>query len=347
MNLPQPPILTLPRAEVYYSRALWETGRRAGEHRIGASIVGTILTRPWEALETLTGHAPEPDRATRVAWARGHLYEEAIIGHYALLTERPALPIGEAVGRVRGTLVIVVHPTEEWATCSPDGGALDGGAGPGLVEAKDYVGGSWSDADCTIATIDDYTPDLVPSHILTQCYWQLECTGVAWVDVARRTPSGGLRIIRVCADPAVQREILESVGEWRERHLLHGQPLPADGSDACSRLLTRRFPGSDGKALRQAFADEIEMVRAHAAAKARAKAAEAEADLLRNQLAERIGDAYGLDLGCGAKALLIPTRGRETVSLSDIARDPELMARVAPLAKRGAPYRQLRTYGLD
>jgi hypothetical protein len=341
------PLLTLDRAEVYPDRATWEAGRTATPHRIGASIVGTILTRPWEALETLTGQAPEPDRATKIAWARGHLYESAIIGHYGLLTERPAAPIGDAIGHP-GALVIVVHATDVWACASPDGGAIDEVSGPGLIEAKDYVGGDWAHEDLVLRSVDDYAPDMAPSHILTQCYWQMECSDVAWVDIARRTPSGGLRIIRVCADAATQREILDTVGEWRERHLVHGEPLPVDGSDACTRLLTRRFPGSTDKALRPADADEAAMVRRYAATKEEIKRLDATADEIRNLLAERIGDAYGLSLGGKEKVLLIPMKGRETVSLTEIAQvDPELSARLAAYVHRGAPYRQLRAYGLD
>jgi len=332
-----------PRADLYAGRAEWEAARTPpGEFRIGASIVNTILTDPWAAVETLTGQAPEPDRATRIAWARGHLYEEAIIGHYALLTERPALPIGPAMGGPPGSLAIVRHRTETWLAVSPDGATVDPELGEGLVEAKDYVGGDWHDADCVIRSVDEYHPSMMPAAIMTQALVQLECSDVAYVDVARRMPNGGLRIIRVLADPDTQAEIVEAVGEFRERHILRGEPLPVDGSGACRRLLTRRFPGI-GKECRPATADEQRLVALYAEAKAAEKAHAAAADDLRNVIAEALGNTYGLSLGGKARALLIPVAGRRTIDADALrAAHPDIAER---FTRVGEPHRQLRLYG--
>ena len=92
------------------------------------------------------------------------------------------------------------------------------------------------------------------------------------------------------------------------------------------------------------------MVRRYAGVKAEIKRLEADADQLRNEIAEGLGDAYGLSLGGKEKALLIPTKGRTTVSLADIATNsPAIFSALekGEFINTGAPYRQLRCYGLE
>lgn len=338
------PILTIPGAELYATHAEWLAARRPGV-RIGASIVGRILTRPWEALEILTGQAPPPDAATQRAYDRGHRFEPVVLSEYEAITGRPGVPIGAAVG-APGSLVIVPHPTEPWLCASPDGGTLDPEHGAGLIEAK--TAGSddihWQAGDTEIPSVAAYDVSLCPPIYYTQCLVQLACTGLPYVDLACLMPRYDLRVVRVWADPDTQAEILDTVGEWRERHLIRGESLPVDGSDACTRLLTRRFPGV-GKEIRPATTGEADIVRRYVEARARAKVADDEADELRNVIASALGDTYGLSLGGKSKVLLIPTAGRRTIDGDALrAAHPDIAER---FTRAGAPYRQLRTYGLD
>lgn len=346
-----PALLPLPaeRTEVYPDRDAWLTARRSREHRIGASIVGRILTRPWEALERLTGEAPEHDAETRRRLERGQRWERVVLEELSATRGVPVLPVGEAIG-APGSLVIVRHPTEDWLCASPDAGTLDPDAGPGLVEAKTDAGGrGWADVDLELRTVDDYTPDLCPSDYLTQSYVQLATTGLPFVDLVVLLPRYELRVVRVWADHDAQRSIVDAVGEWRERHLVRGEPLPVDASEACTRGLTRRYPGLAGdRALRPASPEEALLVRDYARLGEVIDGAEQDRREIRNRLAESVGDAYGLSLGGGAKFLLIPTRGRETVSLSDVRdQHPDLYRELVArgLVKRAGDYRQARTYG--
>lgn len=338
-------LLALPadRTEVYPDRDTWLAGRRAGEHRIGASLVGRILTRPWEALEILTGQAPEHDAATLRVFARGHRWERYVIEEYAVAREVPAMSIGEALGAPSGSLVIVRHPTEPWLCASPDAGTVDPHVGGGLVEAKTDAGGrGWAEADVELRSVGDYTPDVCPADYLTQAYVQLATTELPFVDLVCLLPRYELRVVRVWQDPDTQAEIVEAVGEFRERHILRGEPLPVDGSEACRRLLTRRFPGI-GKECRPATADEQALVRAYADAKAAEKAHAAAADEMRNALAEALGDTYGLALGGKAKAILCPVAGRRTIDADALrAAHPDIAER---FTRVGEPHRQLRLYG--
>lgn len=341
--------LSLHRVAAYDTREGWERGR-IGNHRIGASIVSRILTAPWEALETLTGEAAPHDAATLRAFARGHRWEAMVLAEYAATKNVVALDAGSAYG-FPGSLVIVSHPAHEWACCSPDAVTVDPDLGPGLVECKTDAGGmGWAEEDCTLRTAADYHSGLAPSGYVTQAYWQMAVTGVPFCDLVCLLPRYALRIVRVLADPDTHADLLSTVGEWRERHLVRGEPLPVDGSEACTRALTRRFPGATGKDLRAATAHEAAMVRRYAGVKAEIKRLEADADQLRNEIAEGLGDAYGLSLGGKEKALLIPTKGRTTVSLADIAANsPAIFSALEKGAfiNTGASYRQLRCYGLE
>lgn len=336
------------RVELFDTREGWEAGRRAGEFRIGASVVGSILTRPWEAFEELTGQAPEPDAATLRTFARGHRWERYIVEEYAAAREVPTLPAAEALGAPAGSLVIVRHPTEAWACSSPDAITADPTEGPGLVECKTDAGGQgWAEADCELRTVNDYHEAIAPAGYLTQAYWQLLTTGLPFVDLVCLLPRYALRVVRVWADPDTQAEILDAVADFRARHLLPGEPPPVDGSGACKRLLTKRFPGV-GKERRPATSEEAALVLKYADAKAREKAAKEEADALRNQIAASLGDTYGLEVA-GGSALLIPMKGRRTVPLTELEKAaPELFATLVArgFVNTGEPFRELRTYGL-
>ena len=344
-------ILTIPpsRLAAYATREGWERGRLGG-HRIGASVVSRILTAPWEALETLTGEAPTHDAATQRAFARGHRWEAMVLAEYAAVKSVVAVDAGTALG-FPGSLVIVNHADHAWACCSPDAATVDPEIGVGLIECKTDAGGvGWADEDCTLRTAADYHSGIAPSGYVTQAYWQMMVTGVPFCDLVCLLPRYALRVVRVMADPDTHADLLSTVGEWRERHLVRGEPLPVDGSEACTRALTRRFPGATGKDLRRATTHEAAMVRRYAGVKAEIKRLEADADQLRNEIAESLGDTYGLSLGGKEKALLIPTKGRTTVSLSDIAaQSPAIFSALekGEFINTGASYRQLRCYGLE
>lgn len=340
------PLLTLPpeRTEVYSGRDEWLAARRRVPHSVGASVAGHMLRRPWEALERLTGTAPAPDEATQRAYDRGHRFEPVVLREYEHARGWATFGIGAAIGSP-GALVICRHPDLPWLAASPDGACL-GDDTPGLVEAK--TAGSddlWADSDAEIRVAEDYAGQ-APQPYMVQAMVQLACTGLPWCDLACLLPRYELRIVRVWRDLDAEAALLDALTEWRERHLVRGEPLPTDGSDACTRGLTRRYPGLAGdKTIRPATEEEAALVRTYADARARAKAADAEAAEARNALAALVGDTYGVRVD-GGRALLIATRGRETLSLADVAKDPELAARVAPYVRRGQDYRQLRLYGL-
>lgn len=344
------------RVEVYADRTAWLAARGGTDrNRIGASEVASILgvegayRTPWEVWGEKTGALPrpEPTAAERRVLERGQRWEHMVLSEYAEQTERVTLSPGDAVGQP-GALVIVRHAVESWAVCSPDGVVIDPEYGTGLVEGKTaQIASAWGEVDVTLASADDYTPDLAPAPYVCQSFWQLATTNVPFVDLACLLPRYSMRIVRILPDLAYQDQIVNQVGEWRERHLIRGEEPPVDGSEACGRYLTKRFPGK-GKDVRDATAEEAELLRTLANVKAARKECESTEETLCNQLHALMGDTYGVRLASGAKALLIPMKGRQTAKLAEIEKQrPELFAELVAggFVGRGEDYRSLRLSG--
>lgn len=336
------PLLTLPAesTEVYTDHAAWLAARSRVPNSIGASVAGHVLRRPWEALERLTGTAPRPDADTQRAYDRGHRFEPVVLREYEHARGWATLGIGAAIGEP-GALVICRHPEHPWLAASPDGACV-GDDTPGLVEAK--TAGSddlWAETDAELRSIEDYDGQ-APQVYVVQAMVQLACTGLPWCDLACLLPRYELRIVRVWRDLDAEAALIAALADWRERHLIRGEPLPPDGSAACSRTLARLYPGGDP--MRPATAEEAQLVRLYASARQTEREAAARADELRNRIAAAMGDTYGLDLGGGAAAKLASCAGRQTIDAEALRKaHPDI---AAAFTRRGKPYRQLRTYNL-
>jgi hypothetical protein len=341
--------------ETYPTRDAWLAARGGTDRtRIGASEVPAILDvdgsfgTPWDVWARKTGALEQrPDTAAEAkVKARGQRWESVVLAEYADHTGRDALTPGDVVGQP-GALVIVRHAVEAWAVCSPDAFTLDPLVGDGAVEAKTDVAGEWARADLTLERAADYTPEIAPAAKLVQCYWQLETTGLAFVDLVCLLPRYEVRVVRVLRDAGHQAELLDQVGAWRERHLVRGEAPEIDASETCGRWLAKRFPGA-GKEVREATAEEAALLRELANVKAARKQCEATEETLGNQLHALLGDTYGVRLATGAKALLIPMKGRQTAKLADLEKQrPDLFAQLVAggFIGRGEDCRQLRLTG--
>jgi len=349
--------LPLHRTETYATRDAWLAARAAmgSTLRIGASEVASILgvdgayKSAWDVWAEKTGALPrEAHTAAELRQlTRGQRWEAMVLSEYGELTGRETHAVGDAVG-APGGLVIVRHAVEEWATCSPDGLALDALSGWGLVEGKtDQLGAGWASADTTLERADDYTEGLAPAPYVVQAYWQLETTGAPFVDLVCLLPRYDLRVIRILPDAGHQAHMLDTVGEWHRRHLLGGEPPPVDGSDACGRYLTARYPGL-GRDMRPATVEEAVILRELAEVKAAKKAATEREKVLGHMLRASAGDSYGLSLPSGAKGLIIRKAGQTGLRLAE-AREarPDLVAALdaGGFISHGAPYTEVRLYG--
>lgn len=335
------------RTELYPDRETWLAARSG---RIGSSLVGDILARPWDALATLSG-LNEPTAADRRRFERGHRFEAAVLEQYGEETGEIMLPAGEAFG-APGALVIVRHPTEAWASTSPDGLTPDLSV---IGEAK-----TWGTAvglareDIVIPTADAYDPAVCPQYIAAQAYWHLEVTRVEAVAVAFLVGGYRLRVVRFLADPAAQAAMLDQVGEWRERHVIRGEPLPTDGSEACRAVAGTWLPARPGSIdptpdLAALVADRLALTAERQAVEARAEALKSREREHDARILAAIRDAeptpdkgksVSIYLPGVGKWLAYTVAGRETVAVSELRRHPELYQSLtaAGLVSVGQPY---------
>lgn len=306
MNAPILSFDLLSRTEVYPTRETWLAGRGSGTQRIGASDVAGILGLPafrtgWDLYrERVEGFRAEPTPAELAVMERGQRWERVVLEEYAAL-HHPVLPAGDAVGQP-GAVTIVRHSVHPWAVCSPDGHVVDPNLGIGCIEGKtDLQGAGWTREDVVLRTAEDYREEMAPAAYVAQGYYQLEVTGLPFCDLVCLTPMYAIRVVRLLADPGYQATVLGKVNAWRERHLLAGEPPPADASDACAGYYRARFQGVDSGS-REATVDERLLIGALIDGRAAEKRGKQLAEGARGALLAAMGEHTHLSgPGCGVR----------------------------------------------
>ena len=330
---------------------------RGAEHRVSSTDVAAILgvspfASPWSVYAAkVEGVGRRWSPAELADLERGHKWEGRILEDYTDLTGRDV---------VRPGIAIIVHDDHPWAIASPDGWVFDAGnagADPdGGVEAKTSRDESgWGPHGAEIRNWGLGSNAIIPPYYATQVYWCLAITGLPWWDVAVAIPQARdfpeVRAIRVWRDAETQQALLDQVGAWRERHLVGGEAPPIDGTDACAASLRRRFPTA-AREKRAATGEEEALILRLAAAKRRQREAETEADLVKNLLAERIGDAKGLTFGTPGKGVpgvtWVRGSGRSHLSASGVlAERPDLADLLARHTAQGEPYAYPKLVNLE
>jgi deoxyribodipyrimidine photo-lyase len=141
---------------------------------------GSVIDRPYEALEQIARHGPPvggdgarrswrrgPQAAAMMAGTMSATTAAAALGPPPLLTQPPAdLPLAdvpaEAAARLRGRRVWLVHP---WALRAPDANGLGRGTRAGPASASDAAIGT---PGTTAAVVTAGTPDTAASAPLPQ-----------------------------------------------------------------------------------------------------------------------------------------------------------------------------------
>ena len=307
----------------------WLDARRSC---IGGSEVAAILgLSPWAGPWDVYGrkvHGVEQERTAEAVerMAEGHRWEPRVLEEYLL--ERPSVELQQADG-----ILMVAHAREPWATASPDALGYDCEIeAPGGVEAKAYFGGNpddWHDERTIVRAFPlESGAWPIPVHVACQVLWYLEATGLPWWDLAvllsrpRRCPE--CRVYRIFADPSAQAQLLDRVGEWRERHILGQVAPPIDGSEACLQDLRRRYPGDGSKDMREATTAEISQAGHYADLGRQIKDMEARRALAKAELLAAIGNGYGLLIPGSpkpGKALAIRASGRTSISAGAVEKE--------------------------
>jgi hypothetical protein len=344
------------RVSILPDEPAWLAERQA---HIGGTDAAAILglspwAGPWDVFSSKR-HGTQQERSPEelVKLAEGRRWERHVLEEYML--ERPAVQLLDQPG-----ILHVTHAAHPWASASPDALGTEFPSGVmGGVEAKAYGDPDQWNGERVIV----HAPPLeegvwpIPVHVAVQVLWYLEVTGLPWWDVAvllprqRRMPE--CRVYRVYSDAARQRELLERVGEWRERHLVAGVEPTIDGSEACLRHVVGKYDPDPDKPVRAATEEEAALVAAYASLGRQIQDREASRAQVRNELLAAIGAGYGLTFpgpdGKPAKALAIRAKGRTTISVSDVEKSaPDIFTALKErgLVKHGEPSTSIRTYNL-
>lgn len=302
-------------ARRYPTREAW-----LGARRIGSSDVATILgvgpseddeprKSPWDVLLRLRGEArrDRPSRESR----RGVALEPQVLRAYARATGR----------EVRPTRPHSLWVRDEWASATPD--ALDE---LGVVEAKtDRNPWRWG-AETTIERWTREAGEHVRADHYLQVAHQLYVLDLPVGHLAVLLPGEDpflpeLRVYRIERDRELEERLVDRLSTWWDTHVIDGEPLDLDGSDAASVALAQTA-ASGGTRL--ATAEEVALAATYATARDLAKHWEATRKLVGQHLVEHANGISRLDLPRG-HVTVVRQPGRTTLDeRSLLAAHPEL-----------------------
>lgn len=265
----------------------------ARRRTLGASEIAAVcgldpFRGPWEVWADKMGL----DIRQQFAEAdMGHLFERPLLEHYSR-TSGVALTYPETL----------IHPLHKWVSATPDGLASDR-----VVQVK-VVGANMAhkwDAG-------------VPEYVVCQVQWEMFVTELPLAVVVACIGGTDYRALDVPADLEIQQSLFDQGREFWESHVLTGDPLDPDASDACRKALSARHRRHSAE-LVPATRELVEMAREHKRLGRQAKALDEERDAIGNALRLAIGDRSGFeweDGRCtwttdksGARALRIYTKG--------------------------------------
>jgi len=335
-------------AEVYPDRDSWLAGRKAGEHRIGASTVAAVLgvspwRSPWEVFSAAQG-VPENTARNDRDLTRGQRWEGFVRELYAEKTG------AELAWPYETDDVIVYRHDLPWLAVSPDHYVIRDGEKGGLEikTDQDARGAKWGEDGTVIEAWGPESAKVCPPHYALQVYGCLAVTGLPWWDLVVLLGGYEIRVIRIMRDEKTQAALVRKVGAWRQRHLIEEKLPIIDGSGACRRHLGK---GGHNGERRSASDEEESLVAELARLQSEEKTMKRRISLLRNQIMGSMDGFYGLLLDGGARVLATKSKAGEkleALSLIEATR-PDLVEalREAGLITTKASSRQLRLYGVN
>jgi len=288
-------------------------------HGLGASEVAAVAglhpyASPWDVwmAKTVGVDAGAMSEAVEL----GEILEEPIARLYARRNPDVTLEPSDTVA----------HPAHPWALATPDRNVLQGGRRVRLLEIKH--------AGLTTMRAWGAEDDAIPEQYIAQTQWQLFVTGEQIADVAALV-AGAPRFYRIERNEALIGYLFERAEAFMDL-VRRGAPPALDGSETARAWLVAQFPATKAP-LRDATAEEHDLLRAYAAARAAAKAAAREQDRLAQLVVAAIGDAEGI-AAPGARATYRAPNGAwvqwEAVA-TELGAPPEVIARHStPMGRR-------------
>lgn len=290
-------------------RQLWLAMRRTG---IGGSDVSALVgmsrwAAPIELWEDKTGRVPLVDDYLSEEAEMGVLLEPVVRARFARVHNLEV----QLAGMFRSTQ----YP---WMLANPDGLVVTAAGFEGY-EGKTcgpWVAHEWG-------TVDE---PLVADHAELQAHWGMAVTGLPGWWVACLV-AGQRNVYRyVARDDAIVNDLVEISKHWWDTYVLGDVEPPADGSEACTEYISKRYRLATPKTSVEVDVEEFDEL-----AGLRSKLLQAENDAkrdhnaLKNRVRRYIGNASAL---CSGDKVLATWDHTKKFKCAEFAKaEPELYAK--------------------
>lgn len=257
-------------------REEWLRERMKG---IGGSEMAAILgLSPWSGPHDVwarkTGRVPELEDNFR--FKVGRLFEAPIAQLYA---DREKVSLARIDGLLRHPTAPIVGTPDRLIVSGKDRGLE-------IKTASWKFRHHWGE--------EEYTDD-VPAYYLTQCAtYMMLCNTSEWdLAVMFGFQEQDFRIYRVKRDMELEEMLIDSATTFWNRYVLGNEEPNIDGSGGCTEYLKRRYPKPIFD-VRDANAEETEVIASLVKARGDTQYAEAVELALENQVKAMIGEAEGV-----------------------------------------------------
>ncbi len=295
---------------------------------LGASDVAAVLglskfRSPLMVYHQKRGTAPELIPSPAMEW--GNRLEDSVRQAYA---DKMLAGTGRIVLRGAVDIERVIHPTEDWQVCSPDGivcGA-EGNEYP-FPGARWLYGLEVKTADRAVAHLwGEPGTDQVPDDYALQCHWSMYVTGLRRWDVAVLIGGNDFRVYSLEYDEEMMDAILPELESFWFANVLAG--VPPEASSADNDFLSKLLKQSTDELI---TSDDTVTTLAVALreAKSELKERESEVDEIEARLKAIIGHRAGAE-GPGYRILWKNNRDSNPVDWQAVAKamgaSPEVIA---------------------
>lgn len=201
-----------------------------------------------------------------------------------VIAEWAAERLNDSLVRLPVEELPVVHPTEDWASCTPD--FLLARRSDALLQIKNtsvYMAAEWGEDDT----------DKAPPRVLAQVSWEMWVTGKREAYVAPLIGGNDPRLIRVAYDEELVEMMVGRCKRFWFDNVVAGESPDVDGNPAWSEYFERRFP-SESRDVLTSSPELDEIAEKLLDVRRQIEVLEAEKTLHENRLKAAIGDHAGL-----------------------------------------------------
>lgn len=201
-----------------------------------------------------------------------------------VIAEWAAEKLNDSLVRLPAEELPVVHPTEDWASCTPD--FFLGRRSDALLQIKNtsiYMAAEWGEDDS----------DKAPPRVLAQVSWEMWVTGKREAFVAPLIGGNDPRLIRVAYDEELVGMMVSRCKAFWFDNVVAGESPDPDGNPAWDSYFAERFP-SESRDVLTSSPELDEIAEKLLGVRRQIDVLEAEKTLHENRLKAAIGEHAGL-----------------------------------------------------